>query len=70
MGRLNNVSIMVDSATCTGCSRCTLFCPYGYITLKQGDLGFLVPYIEKCVGCGTCIKSCPFSDEFDEEQLE
>jgi len=70
VGRLNNVSIMVDSATCTGCSRCALFCPYGYITLKQGDLGFLVPYIEKCVGCGTCIKSCPFSDEFDEEQLE
>lgn len=68
MKRLINVESMVDNALCTGCSRCVLFCPHGYISLKQGNLGFPVPHIENCDGCGICIKSCPFSDEFSEEE--
>lgn len=65
---MNNVKLMVDTYTCTGCSRCIPFCPHGYISMKQGDLGFPVPYIEKCYDCGQCIKSCPFSTEFNEDE--
>ncbi len=64
---MNNVMKMISTYTCTGCSRCIPFCSNGYISLRQGDLGFLVPYIENCDNCGKCIKSCPFSDEFNEE---
>lgn len=65
---MNNIMKMVDTYTCTGCSLCILFCPNGYISMKQGDLGFPVPYVEKCNNCGKCIKSCPFSDEFNEDE--
>ena len=67
---MNNVKIMVDTYCCTGCSRCILFCPNGYISMVQGDLGFPVPHIEECDYCGQCLKSCPFSDEFTEEDNE
>ncbi len=67
---MKNVQEMVDNYRCTGCTRCVLFCPKGYITVKQGDLGFPVPSIEKCDNCGVCIRSCPFSDEYDESESE
>lgn len=63
-----NVKLMVDTYTCTGCSRCIPFCPHGYISMKQGDLGFPVPDIIKCNNCGQCIKSCPFSPAFNEDE--
>lgn len=65
---LKNVAEMVNNMLCTGCGRCVLFCPYGYITMKEGDLGFPVPYIVNCHDCGTCIQACPFSDCFDEDE--
>lgn len=61
---MNNVGIMVDNFSCTGCSACALVCPYGNIIFKEGNLGFPVPYVEKCDNCGTCIRSCPFSVEY------
>lgn len=64
---MKNVQQIVDTKRCTGCSRCELFCRYGFISLKDGDLGFPIPVIEKCNDCGACIKSCPFSDEYDED---
>lgn len=67
---MNNVMKMISTYTCTGCCRCIQFCPNGYISLKQGDLGFLVPYIVSCDNCGECIKNCPFSDEFNDAKDE
>ena len=65
---MNNVKTMVDSYKCTGCSRCALVCPYGYVSHKDGELGFPVPHIDECKNCGLCLKSCPFSDEYNEDE--
>ena len=62
---MKNVSEMVESLICIGCGRCVLFCPYGFITMKDGLLGFPVPCVEECNDCGECIKSCPFSGEYE-----
>lgn len=40
LNAMNNVNVMVDSYTCTGCGRCILFCPHGYISMIKGDLGW------------------------------
>lgn len=66
---MNNVMKMVDTYTCTGCCICIAFCPHGNLSMKQGDLGFPVPYVnnnELCNGCNQCIKACPFSEEYEE----
>ena len=63
---MKNVAEMVENLLCTGCSRCVLFCPYGFIAMKKGILGIPVPYIVECNDCGECIKACPFSDEYED----
>ncbi len=65
---MSNVKIIADNYCCTGCGRCELFCPYGHISLKNGDLGFPVPFIEECKDCGECVKSCPWSDEYSDDE--
>ena len=66
---VKNVAEIVDNLLCTGCSRCVLFCPNGYITMRKGDLGFPVPHVAKCNDCGACIRACPFIDLYDEEEI-
>jgi heterodisulfide reductase subunit A-like polyferredoxin len=58
---MDSVEVMVRNMTCTGCGECYSLCPNGYISVKQGDLGFPVPKIEKCDNCGICLKGCPYS---------
>jgi len=67
---MNNVKIMVDTYKCTGCSICSSLCPYGYITVRDGELGFPVPHLIECKNCGNCIKGCPFSDEHNDDDDE
>jgi len=46
---------------CTGCWACINSCLHGAISMKEGKLGHLYPYInsEKCIDCGLCVKVCP-----------
>ena len=67
---MNNVTIMVDACRCTGCTRCAVACPYGYIYHKSGELGFPSPHMVECKGCGICLRECPFSDYFVDEDGE
>jgi ferredoxin len=68
--KMNNVMIMVESFTCTGCTHCELICPYGYIKIKDGDLDFPSPCVDdNCKKCGDCLKSCPFSNEYVEDEM-
>lgn len=66
---MNSVGKMVLARTCVGCGQCEYLCEKGAITMKDGELGFPVPFIDedKCTDCGKCIKSCPFSDECEED---
>ena len=47
----------VDPSRCTKCGVCTTKCPYGAITLEEGQPAVVTP--AKCHGCGTCVADCP-----------
>ena len=46
---------------CTGCGACANACPFGALMLKEDELGFLRPVVQKelCTECGVCEKVCP-----------
>ena len=52
----------VDQDICTGCTQCSLDCPYGAIemTPRTGPRSALVAnvYADLCVSCGICAGSC------------
>lgn len=43
---------------CLGCGDCVRACPFGALSLAEGDI---VPSVdhEKCTSCGKCVKACP-----------
>ena len=43
---MNNVQVMVKNNKCTGCTIRIGICPYGFISVTDGELGFPVPHIE------------------------
>lgn len=47
-----------DSAKCTRCLLCVLFCPDGAVRWKpeKGDVEFNLNF---CKGCGICANECP-----------
>ena len=47
----------VDSERCTSCGVCVTKCPYGAITIEEGQPAVVTP--AKCHGCGTCVADCP-----------
>lgn len=52
-----------QKALCTGCSACVNICPQNCISMVEGKLGHLYPYIDqtKCVDCRLCVQSCPMN---------
>ncbi len=44
-----------DPDRCTGCGLCVGFCPFGAITLDNGQA---VVGIADCMGCGVCVTKC------------
>jgi len=47
----------VDPERCTSCGVCVTKCPYGAITVDEGQPAVVTP--AKCHGCGTCVADCP-----------
>lgn len=50
--------IVIDSALCKGCTKCSKSCPVNAITGKVKE-----PFVidqAKCIKCGACITTCPF----------
>ena len=47
--------------SCTGCGLCMVRCPKKCISMEEGELGHLYPYINQveCIDCGLCKKGCP-----------
>ncbi len=52
----------VDEDICTGCTQCSIDCPYGAIEMvsRTGTRSTLVAHVEPdlCVSCGICAGSC------------
>jgi ferredoxin len=53
---------VVDEEICTGCTQCSIDCPYGAIemTARQDSRPTLVAHVDPdlCVSCGICAGSC------------
>lgn len=53
---------VVDEDVCTGCTQCSIDCPYGAITMvpRSDDRPTLVASVDPslCVSCGICAGSC------------
>ena len=58
-------SLYYLKGACSGCGVCVNVCPEGAIVLKEDDLGFYYPHIDKnlCICCGKCIQFCAFGKE-------
>jgi ferredoxin len=56
------VPSVVDEDTCTGCTQCSIDCPYGAIEMlpRTGRRSPLVAHVDPdlCVSCGICAGSC------------
>lgn len=59
-----NISKVVQSQVCTGCSTCFSFCPEECIDIIETRQGIYQPVIDesKCNQCGVCVKVCGNSD--------
>lgn len=47
---------VVDSALCTGCETCTVWCQFDALALD--DAGIMAVDRRRCVGCGQCVLHC------------
>lgn len=58
---MNNVSDVIQSGDCTGCSACFATCPTRAIAMTRCERGYQLPRIEEsaCVNCGRCVAVCP-----------
>ena len=52
----------IIQCNCCGCGACALKCPKQAITMRQDNMGFLIPVIDNqlCIDCGLCEKVCSF----------
>lgn len=64
------MSKLCEKDTCTGCMACYNACPVGAVTVKEDDLGVLVPEIkeDKCIDCKKCTRVCPMLNEVEKAQ--
>jgi len=59
VSRAANVAA-IDEERCSGCGTCGQHCPFGAITMRQGqilDVAHIDPLL--CTGCGSCVVLCP-----------
>lgn len=55
MAKITPIIPVFDADKCTACGTCEKLCPYGAITIKNGE-----PIIdEHCMGCSWCMGHCP-----------
>lgn len=57
------MKIIKGNAKCVGCTACMNICTVSAISMREGQDGFLYPYVDnqKCINCGKCISVCPMN---------
>ena len=55
-----------EKKECCGCTACSKVCPFFAIEMKEDDMGFYYPTVDKnkCVDCGICEKVCPMRENY------
>lgn len=55
------MKLICEKTQCTGCGLCAAKCPKHCISMVEGELGHLYPFINQnlCIDCGLCQKVCP-----------
>ena len=55
------MKLICEKTQCTGCGLCAAKCPKHCISMVEGELGHLYPFINQnlCIDCGLCKKTCP-----------
>lgn len=54
----NVITLSYDPAKCTGCGVCSLVCPHGIFTMREGKA--VIANRDACIECGACSNNCAF----------
>ena len=68
------MKIIKENAKCVGCTACMNICPVNAISMREGQDGFLYPFVDnqKCINCRKCILTCPMNrpiQNYDEPEV-
>lgn len=58
--RTEKIQLIDNQEDCCGCGACYNICPNNSIIMKEDELGFIYPHIDKesCIKCGACKHLC------------
>ena len=64
------VFLFNEKSNCCACAACLNVCPKNAIIMKEGEDGFLYPYINinRCVQCGKCQQVCNYQNRINEDK--
>ncbi|MGM0487806.1 MAG: mercury methylation ferredoxin HgcB [Planctomycetota bacterium] len=51
------VTLVLDSAKCSGCGMCLTVCPHGVFAMEDGKAAIVDR--DACMECGACALNCP-----------
>ncbi len=51
------VTLRLDQARCSGCTRCVQVCPHGVLVMREKKSHIVDG--DACMECGACARNCP-----------
>ncbi|WP_022760622.1 Coenzyme F420 hydrogenase/dehydrogenase, beta subunit C-terminal domain [Butyrivibrio sp. AD3002] len=59
---IEKIELFKDKTECCACGACENICSQNAIEMREDEVGFLYPYInkDKCISCGACMRVCGY----------